>query len=127
MTTTSTDPLDPPFVSLVSALRDHARTRPDHPALVLLADGETEHARLSYARLDARARTLAARMQRDGLAGERVLILLPTSVEYVVSLLACLYSGAIAVPVSPPAKGAHRERVEHVVADCRPAVAIVPD
>ncbi|GHH43606.1 type I polyketide synthase [Lentzea cavernae] len=113
------------FPLLVDVLRDHAVKRADDTALVVLADGETEHTRLSYAELDARVRRLAARMQIVGLAGQRVIILLPTSVEYVVSILACLYAGAVPVPLNPPTKSTHRERVDHVVEDCRPALAIV--
>ncbi|WP_158852080.1 type I polyketide synthase [Saccharothrix deserti] len=110
---------------LVDVLRRHAVERADKTALVVLADGETEQARLTYAELDARARELAARMQHAGLAGQRVIILLPTSVEYVLSILGCLYAGAIPVPLNPPTKSTHRERVDHVVEDCDPALAIV--
>ncbi|MFD0206876.1 MULTISPECIES: type I polyketide synthase [Saccharothrix] len=113
------------FPLLVDVLRDHAVKRADDIALIVLADGETEHTRLTYAELDARVRELAARMQHAGLPGERVIILLPTSVEYVVSILACLYAGAVPVPLNPPTKSTHRERVDHVVEDCRPALAIV--
>ena len=113
------------FPLLVDVLRDHAVNRADDTALVVLVDGETEHTHLSYAELDARVRQLAARMQIVGLAGQRVIILLPTSVEYVVSILACLYAGAIPVPLNPPTKSTHRERVDHVVEDCQPALAIV--
>ncbi|MCE6998467.1 type I polyketide synthase [Saccharothrix sp. S26] len=113
------------FPLFVDVLRDHAVERADDIALIVLADGETEHTRLTYAELDARVRELAARMQHSGLTGERVIILLPTSVEYVVSVLACLYAGAVPVPLNPPTKSTHRERVDHVVEDCRPALAIV--
>ncbi|TQM84492.1 acyl transferase domain-containing protein [Saccharothrix saharensis] len=113
------------FPLLVDVLRDHAVKRADGVALIVLADGETEHTRLTYAELDARVRELAARMQHTGLTGERVIIMLPTSVEYVVSVLACLYAGAVPVPLNPPTKSTHRERVDHVVEDCRPALAIV--
>ncbi|WP_367129376.1 SDR family NAD(P)-dependent oxidoreductase [Saccharothrix sp. HUAS TT1] len=113
------------FPLLVDVLRAHAVDRADETALVILADGETEHARFTYAELDARARGLAARMQHAGLVGQRVIILLPTGVEYVVSVLACLYAGAVPVPLNPPTKSGHRDRVDHVVEDCRPALAIV--
>ncbi|MFE2756562.1 type I polyketide synthase [Actinosynnema sp. NPDC059335] len=113
------------FPLFVDVLRAHAEERADKTALVVLADGETEHDRLTYAQLDARVRALAARMRHAGLAGERVIILLPTGVEYVLSVLACLYAGAVPVPLNPPTKSSHRERVDHVVQDCRPALAIV--
>ena len=111
--------------SIVDILRDHALRRPGHIAMVLLPDGETEQTRLSYAQLDAQARMIAARMQVEGMVGQRVLLMLNTSVDYVVSFLACLYAGAIAVPLSPTTRASHRERVEHVLVDCTPGAAIV--
>ncbi|MGH3757658.1 type I polyketide synthase [Actinophytocola sp.] len=111
--------------SIVDVLRDHALRRPDHLALVVLPDGETEQARLTYAQLDAQVRTVAARMQAENLTGQRVLLMLNTSVDYLVGFLACLYAGAIAVPLSPPTRASHRERVDHVLVDCTPSAAIV--
>src|SRR4051794_38221319 len=91
-----------PFSSLIHVIRSQSIKRPDHAALIFLADGETESARLTYKELDQRARIIAARLQADGLAGQPVVLLLPSGPSYVVGFLACLYAGAIPVPVYPP-------------------------
>ncbi|HMK98483.1 MAG TPA: AMP-binding protein, partial [Acidimicrobiales bacterium] len=71
-------------------------------------------------RVEAAASGLAA----SGVApGDRVGLLLPNSVDFLVMALACLWVGAAFVPVSvedPPA------RARRVVADCRPALVIGP-
>ena len=56
--------------------------------------------------------------------GDRVCLLLPNSVDFVACSLACLWIGAIFVPLAvtdPPA------RLESIVADCAPAVVVTTD
>ena len=111
--------------SLVDAVRHQARVRPDHPALVFLPDGDTEVGRLSYAELDRRARVFAAQLQQQGLQGRAILLMLPSSIYYVVAFVGCLYAGAIPVPGYPPTNSMHAERMAHIVADCNARGAIV--
>src|SRR2546423_1780310 len=112
---------------LPDVLRQHALRVPDRRALLFLPDGEREGDHLTYAQLDARVRALAARLREDGLAGERVLLLLPSGLDSLVALLACLAAKAIAVPVFPPAGARHHDRIRTVAADCRPRVAITDE
>src|SRR5690242_9055033 len=109
---------------LPHVLTQHAQRVPDRSALRFLPDGEREADRLTYAALDARVHALAARLRDEGMAGERVLILLPSCVDYLVALLGCLAAKAIAVPVFPPARGRHADRIRTVADDCRPRLAI---
>ncbi|WP_027818879.1 non-ribosomal peptide synthetase [Paraburkholderia bannensis] len=121
------DAVQAPARDLVSALQVHLKQRPQQTAVRLLVDGDTNVEALSYAQLDARARALAQRLRAAAPAGERVLILLPTSLDYVVAFLACQYAGQIAVPAYPPeaGQGAHGARLRAMAADCRPAIALV--
>ncbi|MFK0294882.1 type I polyketide synthase [Streptomyces sp. NPDC090442] len=111
--------------TLVHLLRAYARGNGDHVALRDLPDGETETEHLTYAELDRRARCLAADLQRRGLAGERVLLLLPSGTHYVIGMLGCLYAAAIPVPLNPPTRGSQAKRIEHVLADCGPTLALL--
>jgi phthiocerol/phenolphthiocerol synthesis type-I polyketide synthase C len=110
--------------SLTEVLRQHARRVPDRRALLFLPDGEREAEDVSYAELDRRITALSARLQAECAAGERVLVLLPSGVDYLVSLFACMAAGAIAVPVFPPANSRHGDRIAGVAADCEPRIAI---
>jgi acyl-CoA synthetase (AMP-forming)/AMP-acid ligase II len=88
--------------SLVHVLRDSAERFADSPAVTYLTDGDEERSRLSYAALDAQARSIAATLQGQGLTGERVLLAYPAGTEYVGAFWGCLYAGVVAVPIFPP-------------------------
>ena len=96
-----------------------ART-PDQEALILLTerDGQLWPETVSYAELDRSARILAARVQRHAPAGERILIAHSSRRLFTISFLACLYAGAVAVPIaSPGGRGHHDERVAGIIKD----------
>jgi phthiocerol/phenolphthiocerol synthesis type-I polyketide synthase C len=110
--------------SVVQSIRAHAARKPDEVALILLGDGETETARLSWSELDLRCRALAARLTAAGMAGERVLLPLPTSIEYVIGFLGCLYATALPVPIYPPRSGRHAARMDRLIADTTARLAL---
>jgi polyketide synthase PksL len=85
--------------NLVSILQNRAS---DQSAFVFLADGRDESARITYAELDAKARAIAAYLQEKNLFGERVLLLFPAGLDFIVAFMGCLYAGAIAVSVNCP-------------------------
>lgn len=62
-------------------------------------DGECT-ASLSYAQLAQQVRTLAAAIAARSEPGDRVLLMLPTGLEWVCAFWACVISGRIAVPVA---------------------------
>ncbi|MFI1358247.1 type I polyketide synthase [Streptomyces sp. NPDC020898] len=111
--------------SIVEATEGGARRLPDKVAIIGLEDGEREAEAVTFAQLDSRARSFATHLQTEGLAGERVLIMLPQGVEYAVAFLGCLYANAVAVPAFPPNKSRRGERVEGIVRDCAPRLAVV--
>jgi len=72
------------------------------PACTFLGADSSADVTLTYAELDRRARAIALELETRGLAGQRVLIVLPPGPAYAASLFGCLYAGVIAVPVPPP-------------------------
>ncbi|HET9931297.1 MAG TPA: fatty acyl-AMP ligase, partial [Polyangiaceae bacterium] len=88
--------------TIVSKFRSRVAAEPDALALIFLQDGENDELRLSFAELDRRAWSLAARLAEQGAFGERALLLYAPGVDYVVAFLACLYAGVVAVPAYPP-------------------------
>ncbi|GAA2736442.1 non-ribosomal peptide synthetase [Actinocorallia aurantiaca] len=109
----------------IGVLEEAARRRPDATAFTFLADDEDEAVGLTNAEFDRGARTVAAHLQREGLAGERVMLWYPSGLDYLVAFFGCLYAGAIAVPAYPPTRR-HRsvERVLAIVEDATPACAL---
>ena len=89
----------PPHSTLVEILRWRSQHQPDRHAYTYLKDGEIEKDRVSYAQLDRKVRSVAAALQDYGAANERVLLLLPPGIDYIVGFFGCLYAGATAVPM----------------------------
>jgi acyl-CoA synthetase (AMP-forming)/AMP-acid ligase II len=94
-------PLHPTVVRALST----AHRRDPGVGITLLAEteeGPSEHR--SWAEIDKDARKLAARLAQRGVRkGETVLMAFPTSFDFVVSLFALMYLGALPVPAYPPA------------------------
>lgn len=90
--------------NIVVHLQTLARERPADTALIVVsAEGEAFIDRkFAYASLDLQVKALAAVIQKKYLPGERALLLLNNDEHYVISFLACLYAGIIAVPIFPP-------------------------
>lgn len=98
---------DGPWVH--SAFEARCCERPDKTALVA---GEL---RVSYADLAARVGGIAAELQAAGIGrGDRVLLFLDGSVEFVAALHAVLRLGAVAVPLGSQTKA---PKLAHVLAD----------
>src|SRR6185437_10658632 len=79
---------------------------------------------LTWSQVYHRASIIAEELKLCGSAGDRVAILAPQGLEYVVAFLGALQAGFIAVPLSTPQYGIHDDRVSAVLRDSRP-VAIL--
>lgn len=82
------------FVEVLRAQADNSAL-----AYTFLNNGEDEVASLTYEQLDKRVRATAVALTQKAAPGDRVLILLPQGLDYVVAFYACLYAGLVAVPV----------------------------
>jgi D-alanine--poly(phosphoribitol) ligase subunit 1 len=104
---------------ILHSIIGRANTEPDH---VAVEDLDVE---LTYAELiDAAARLAAGLSARGVREGDRVALLLPNSVDFVVAALASLWIGAIFVPlaVTDPER-----RLTAIVSDCAAAIVIEVD
>ncbi|QOV35708.1 fatty acyl-AMP ligase [Streptomyces ferrugineus] len=106
--------------TFTDVFRATAGARPERTALVLLTEreGRLVPEEIGYGALDRHARILADRLRRHTVPGDRVLILQSSRRLFTASFLACLYAGAVAVPVAPPGgRGHHDERIAGIVKD----------
>uniref|UniRef100_A0A7C2JWV0 Long-chain fatty acid--CoA ligase n=1 Tax=Schlesneria paludicola TaxID=360056 RepID=A0A7C2JWV0_9PLAN len=102
---------------LMAALQTFARSAPERMAL------SSKDGAVSYAELLQRSRALAGVLRAEGIApGDRVVLVLDNSVEFVVGYLATQVLGAIAVPWNPMSPCA---ALEGVFRDCTPAAALI--
>src|SRR5690349_2889401 len=86
--------------SILDHLQRNAKEHPDDIVFTFLADGEQDEVHLTFAELDRRCRAIGSALH--GLEGERVVLLYPPGLDYVVAFFGCLYAGAVAVPAYPP-------------------------
>ncbi|MGW2277167.1 fatty acyl-AMP ligase [Streptomyces sp. NPDC001770] len=103
--------------SLPEVLRLRARTRPDDLAYVFLRNGEIPDQTLTYRQLDAAARSRAATLVAAGLRGSAVVLLYPSGLEFVSTLLACMYAGVAGAPVQVPTRQRGLERLRRIADD----------
>ncbi|HEV2149936.1 MAG TPA: AMP-binding protein, partial [Longimicrobiaceae bacterium] len=110
--------------TLVELLRLRAEEDPDRIAYTFLLHGEVEEGHVTYGDLDLRARAVASRLQALGAPGARALLLYPAGLEYVAALFGCFYAGVIAVPAYPPRRNKVDPRLQSIVGDCQPTLAL---
>lgn len=91
--------------TLLEVLEWHVAQHPDRMHLTLLEDESTIIGSMTYAQLaDAARRVAAALIARDVVPGDRIALMLPTSLDFFASFFGVLYAGAIPVPIYPPAR-----------------------
>ena len=79
---------------------------------------------LNWAQFSIRNRAVAARLQQVTQPNDRVAILCPQNLEYMVAFFGTLYSGRIAVPLFDPAEPGHVGRLHAVLDDCQPTAIL---
>nr|WP_101953095.1 fatty acyl-AMP ligase [Mycobacterium sp. 3519A] len=89
-----------PAATLLDLLRQRAEVYRDKVAFSFSYNGDDENrTQLTYQELDFKARAIASRLQHQGAAGERVLVLCRPGLDHVAGFFGCIYAGAVAVPV----------------------------
>ncbi|KQY09171.1 fatty-acid--CoA ligase [Mycobacterium sp. Root135] len=79
---------------------------------------------LTWAGLGVRLRAVAARLQSVAARGDRVAILAPQGLDYVVGFFASIKAGNVAVPLFAPELPGHAERLDTALRDSRPSVVL---
>ncbi|WP_338781619.1 fatty acyl-AMP ligase [Streptomyces sp. DG1A-41] len=92
--------------NVVEIFTEHARTRGDHRTVAIVPDPSDPATAqwLTYEQLDRAARVCAQELLRSCRPGDRALLLLPNSAEFVVGILGCFYAGLVPVPSSMPGR-----------------------
>ncbi|NDU77749.1 AMP-binding protein [Actinomadura sp. DSM 109109] len=112
---------------LVERVARWAREKPDAPAYTFVdysADPSGAHRTLSWAETDRRARAMAVTLRQVTGPGERAALLLPQTLEYMMTMLGALYSHVIAVPLFSPDLPGHADRLIGAYTDAEPAVIV---
>lgn len=108
----------PPRDHFVSVLRHWAEHRPDDTAYIF-TDIESVEERLTFAQLWDEVHGLAGYLQGRCRvrSGDRVLLVYPPGLDFVIGFFACHAAGAIAVPAYPPRRNRKASRIRSIVVD----------
>lgn len=117
----------PPGVTLVSLIDRNAAIIGDAVAYRYLdytrsTDGLAVE--LTWTQFAIRLRAVAARLQQVAARGDRVAILAPQGLDYVVGMYAAVKAGTISVPLFAPELPGHAQRLDTALHDAAPAVAL---
>jgi 1-acyl-sn-glycerol-3-phosphate acyltransferase len=99
--------------TLTEMLDWHVQEHPDHIHVTVLQDENVVLGTMSYRDLQTAAKAVAQGLiSRDIVPGDRIAMMLPTSIDFFASFFGILYAGAVPVPIYPPARMAQLE--EHM-------------
>jgi len=79
---------------------------------------------ITWSQLGSRLRAVGARLQQISTPGDRVAVLAPQGIDYVVAFFAAVAAGNIAVPLFAPELPGHTERLDAVLTDAEPTVVL---
>lgn len=117
----------PDSASVVSHVERWAKVRGDKLAYRFL-DYSTERdgveCDMTWAQFSARNRAVAARLQQVTEVGDRVAILCPQNLDYLVAMYGAIYAGRIAVPLFDPSEPGHVGRLHAVLDNCQPSAIL---
>ena len=113
--------------SIPALVERKAQQQPDDPAFTFIdydADPNGEAETLTWSEVHERVQVVAEQLLKVGSPGDRVVILAPQGMEYILAFFGAIQAGFIAVPLSMPAPGQHDERVSVVLNDCTPVAVL---
>ena len=121
--------VEPLHGTLLSAWRSAARFGEDRGITLLADDPKLGESHRTYADLHAESRRVAASLRAAGIrAGDRVLVVLPTSFAFVTTFFGVMLAGAVPVPSYPPAAFDKVEtalaRLRHIADHCGAAACV---
>ena len=110
--------------TLIDILRHRSIQQPKKIAYTFLLDGETNAVSLTYGELDIKARAIAAYIQSLCSPQDRILLLYPPGLGFIEAFFACLYAEAIAIPAYPPRPNRSIARIQSIIKDAQPTLAL---
>ncbi|MBZ9639646.1 fatty acyl-AMP ligase [Streptomyces sp. PSKA30] len=116
--------------TLSDCLADAAAAQPDETAFTFVdysADMGGVACTLTWRQLEGRVRLVAAGLRHAGAVGERVAVVAPQSLDYIVAFLAAACAGCVAVPLFPPSLHGHQDKLAAVLQDAAPMFAVTTE
>ncbi|OBK52666.1 long-chain-fatty-acid--AMP ligase FadD32 [Mycobacterium sp. 1081908.1] len=117
----------PDNTNLVRHVEKWAKVRGDKLAYRFVdfsTERDGEYRDISWSEFSARNRAVGARLQQVTQPGDRIAILCPQNLNYLIAFFGALYAGRIAVPLFDPSEPGHVGRLHAVLDDCAPSTIL---
>jgi len=113
--------------SIIELIRFRALHQTDDIAYIHIKDNKDNKENITYGEFEQRIKALAAKLQSYDIQGERIILMYPSGIDYIVAYFAVIYSGAIAVPVYEPRQSIHFKRLINILEDSSPKLLLMSD
>jgi acyl-CoA synthetase (AMP-forming)/AMP-acid ligase II len=112
-------------LSLPEKIQRWADAQPHALAFRHLANGEQQTSSLTYQQLYASAQRIAGAMIRRGVQrNDRVLLLLPQDLRFVIAVIGCFFSRVAAVPIKLPSPGRPPAQLRSILKSAAPRIIL---
>lgn len=108
--------------TIIEYLHHHVAVRPDEVALSFLPTKSEPLTELTYKEFWFEALSVANFLKSKICTGDKVILLYPPNIDYVVAFYGCLLAGAIAVPAPLPSK--NEKQVIEIANRCQPVLVL---
>ncbi|MEM8530263.1 MAG: fatty acyl-AMP ligase [Chloroflexota bacterium] len=115
------------YSTLVDVLETRLQETPDQVAYTFLRSGNNTPDRITYRQLAHQVHALSVVLHHHQSVGQRVLLLLPSGLPYIIAYLSCLSIGAVAVPAYPPHSVRSLPRIQSIVADSQASIVLTTE
>ncbi|ACB50379.1 AMP-dependent synthetase and ligase/probable acyl-CoA synthase [Crocosphaera subtropica ATCC 51142] len=112
------------WTSLIDLIKYRANYQAKQTAFIFLQNGKNESSRLTYQELDQQAQKLAVYLQNLTQSGDRILLLYPPGLDFIIAFFACLYAGVIAIPLYPPRPNRSINRIKAIIANAEVKIGL---
>jgi len=113
---------------IIQRLQEHCTTKGSAVAFSHITDINIEGNNISNAQVDVTYDQLLSKIKNTALLlsekynkGDRVLLIYPSGIDFVVAILACFYTGVIAVPCHKPNPKRTGDKVHAIIENCKPS------
>lgn len=101
--------------TIIEYLRQHVAINPDELAFSFLPSDKKYYSNITFKEFWSEALSIANFLKSKTQAGDKVLLVYPPSLEYVVTFYGCLLAGVVAVPIPLLYKNISAEQLPNIV------------
>ncbi len=110
--------------TLTDCIDSFCQTKPDDWAYIFYSNPKNAPDRISYQQLQQQSQQLAQHIIALTNPGDRVVLLYPSGLDFIIAFYACWYAGAIAVPCQTPTNASSADKLQSIMNNCQPSIIL---